>query len=76
MTNSRNQPQIDDEMAAGPRYTANEELLKIEQEMKEERRKNGHGDDDLKRRNWSKHISKHPEFPEFAANDVEEDTDE
>jgi hypothetical protein len=76
MTNSRNQPQVDDEMPAGPRYSANPELLEIEREMKEERRKNGHGDDDLKRRNWAKHLEKHPGFPEFAASDVEEVPDE
>jgi hypothetical protein len=44
--------------------------------MKEERRKNGHGDAELKRRNWSKHITKHPGYPEFAANDVEVNDDD
>jgi hypothetical protein len=72
MTNSRNQYSPDD-IPAGPRYSANEELLRIEEEMKKEYRKNGHGDEDLKRNNWAKDISKHPGYPEFASNNPEVD---
>jgi hypothetical protein len=74
MTNSRNQPQVDDEASEGLRYSANEELLKIEQQMKEELRENGR-EEELIRKNWAKHISKHPGYPEFAANDVEVNDD-
>jgi hypothetical protein len=74
MTNSRNQKESDD-IPPGPRYTANDEILRIEREMKQELRDAGR-EEELKERNWAKHISKHPDYPHFSVNNSEVTVDE